>query len=1083
NIWLGLDNGLFRYQKEGERWTPILEEAPKDILLNGNDMFVATNSALFCTDIRYMNWKKVTASAGLASDTIIKLAADLDYIYAASPGGISRMDISQESWEPFNSFPGESVADIYTDQDNLWVATDKGLHHYEQTYQKWEAFHTEDGLSENKIQRLFYFNNALYLVHDKSLTRYNERMKSWTVFDNRSGLPGSLIKECYVDGSRIWIGTDAGVFRFSSENETWENFSKNTPLDSTTISKINSTGAVHYFATKNGLYSYTEETRKWTKYNTNDGLCGDMTSSVVSAGGIVFSGGADCFSVFFPEENIWRKKNVKSSISFKALDRFKLTGRAYFKVKTKADIPGPLNENIPYLLFDAPKDSLANYNYFMYWWTKAYLGLNGDLGNKRNILASYDNTDPASSNLRYSAGFTGAESDLVREISLNSHQKIYLSRSKLITPSYVKGGEINIEPSRRFKTSGWGGESRTLFEVMTIPFQEDNFYFLDKGNIISETVELLVDGQHIDQKEYSLERKTGVLSFKDESIVNPLSNIEISFQYEPSGSDSASVIAAFEEIAALSERYSFGATALNKMHEEPDLPGTGTANNRITVGSVNGEINIKDAGGTGRLSITPEIALSDNDSIFFQKQGHAAHVNLVGSINNVSIKGEGRYISPNFTSNFEPMSIYGRVRNEASATLEYKRPQLTATMWGRGISASDGNERSIRAETQLSLKGLPTLKLRGMMQNNDVRERQNARVETDYETPEELCKKLHIARLNFYGSYDFDNISADSSETEMGEVNHNLFAKMRLYPDSRVMLEAKTVYRQGVANRFKPEVSLFIQDFFPGIKLFSRLNRDITEGDSADNTDNLKFNSSAQLVPGYWLKILNPFQLDLTYSKLASNLSDTVGTNTNGFSISPKLFILDDSYYNGKFEFSKGYRSDSLTLTQFKVRNNLNLNLRNRNTLLFFEYTFTGDSVKESAALYETSRSHSVLTRWTEKWLSGQLRSELKAGASRVYGDSIALGKTDGCYLALLCDWRTNRFLREIRIQEQVGPVLSEGRGLELGSYSYAFQNKLDVNIRAGNNFYARILLNLSYLFDDHLLKYDLAEFKLTAVF
>jgi hypothetical protein len=73
--------------------------------------------------------------------------------------------------------------------------------------------------------------------------------------------------------------------------------------------------------------------------------------------------------------------------------------------------------------------------------------------------------------------------------------------------------------------------------------------------------------------------------------------------------------------------------------------------------------------------------------------------------------------------------------------------------------------------------------------------------------------------------------------------------------------------------------------------------------------------------------------------------------------------------------------------------------------------------------------------------------------------------------------------VREFRIQERIGPNFYDGHEFDFGSYSRSLENRLDLSLKAGRNLFARLLLNLTYFWDDHVLKYDMAEFKLTAIF
>ncbi len=84
----------------------------------------------------------------------------------------------------------------------------------------------------------------------------------------------------------------------------------------------------------------------------------------------------------------------------------------------------------------------------------------------------------------------------------------------------------------------------------------------------------------------------------------------------------------------------------------------------------------------------------------------------------------------------------------------------------------------------------------------------------------------------------------------------------------------------------------------------------------------------------------------------------------------------------------------------------------------------------------------------------------------------------------ILFDGRIQKnFIREFRIQYFIGLTLYDGEFLKMDTYKKSWDNKLDLSIKAGRNFFIRALLNVNYLFDEEVLLYDLAEVKATCLF
>jgi hypothetical protein len=141
--------------------------------------------------------------------------------------------------------------------------------------------------------------------------------------------------------------------------------------------------------------------------------------------------------------------------------------------------------------------------------------------------------------------------------------------------------------------------------------------------------------------------------------------------------------------------------------------------------------------------------------------------------------------------------------------------------------------------------------------------------------------------------------------------------------------------------------------------------------------------------------------------------------------------------------------------------------------------------------LWLQETKHQFRDKWTERW-TNNFRTELQLGfgrSTRLIDTLIGMRygahatAADNISPSLLLDWRTQRFVREFRIQERIGPSWYGGRLFNMSSYQKSLDNKLDVSLKAGRNVFIRLLLNITYLFDEHVLKYDMAEFKATAIF
>ncbi|OGJ89968.1 MAG: hypothetical protein A2268_08270 [Candidatus Raymondbacteria bacterium RifOxyA12_full_50_37] len=1144
NVWVGTDGGLYKYQTDNELWSVVGNEPLNDLYLDEDMLWTATNRGVAYADLRYLDWKEYTSANGLPFDTVVSIRADLDYVYAAGKRGCARMDKLVEQWVSIGDFSATEVRDLYSDQDNLWVATANGVQRFYKQYEKWEFFTEQNGLIASDVYRLFYFKGYLWALTSKGFSRYSDKMKMWNSYGTKDGLLDTAVTAFFCDASYIWVVTSQGVCRFNGANEAWERFSANTPLEKQRVADCATSGTLFWFTTDQGVYQYNDDARQWVLYTAMDGLGAESQERILAFGRSAICWNQNVFSVYRTTEDLWFSKELanagggrqgartwKVSSDENGLgatapsgQRLNLIGRGYFKMKSKAEFPSPVDKSVMEYITGTRLDSagMPRFKDFMYWWTKAQLNLNGDLGNERTMRGAYDNTDPRG-DLKYGMEYRGNRDDNIRRAGWLENQKTDYFFSELIDPTYIEGAGVRtqfgqaIGEKKRHRTTSsfYGGYHKTRYVRVLVPYRKDNFYELKYQNIIIESVELRVDGDLMDPKEYSIERTMGMLTFQDESRVNPDSRIEITFEYEPSLTENTGEYISGEEVVAINDHLAMGATGVYRGENEPSATGGAIAKNRVWAGNVNGEIEFKSSDNSKIFRAYPEISGSYQDSILAVKQGNAAHLRMNTVYHDLRVEAEATGFTPNYESVLNRNSIFGRTKNQASAEAVYDiRSDMPFTAGFSRVAGEYGTEEKEYAEYLVSPAGKPSLKLGGMRQNirnldalhNDslVTDRLNARVESEWDVSQALLKSLGMNRIWLNASYDLDMIS-DSLHTGAAvdleqDRNHNLFMRLRLAPHQKVLLETKQVYRFAERNRgdlweregerWGPEFILFSQEFVPGVTLYGKLKLEQAEQRETDDTtsilDEFRFNGNALLVPGVWLPVFNPFQLNIGYNRqsadslVRSASADSQVTDDFDYtwSLNPSLYFGQDIRFLSRTDISRKNAFGAQTGRGLKNTNDFEVYFRERKTKLLLEYDFTSDDVFDSTG-WNSANKRQFRDKWTERW-SGNFRTELQVAFGRSTDSSYA---RDNASSSLLLDCRTQRFVREFRVQERIGPALYDGRLFDFSTYRQSIENKLDISLKAGRNVFVRLLLNLTYLFDERLLKYDMAEFKATAVF
>ncbi|MBD3422429.1 MAG: hypothetical protein GF398_20130 [Chitinivibrionales bacterium] len=948
-VWHGADYGLIRYQTENDSWDLILHNAVTALHLDENVLWTGTGSGLYFADLRYLDWQSYTVADGLGVDSIVDVVADMDFVFAAGSHDLARMDKLIEQWEPIGEFGDTRIYDLFSDQQFLWIATGKGVRRFDKQYEKWETFDTRQGIASTAIYRLFQFGGQLWLLGDEGYAQFNRSVNTWTSSGIDQGILSRQVSGLEVDASNIWSLTPQGIARYSAQSGSWEHFSQNTPIEHAAIFDVSTSGSAIWIAADQGVFLFDEQSRRWTSFSELDGLSSDTQDVIFAIGREALVRRRLAFGVYQADEDAWQTTELIAAAADdassgrwqgywdeKGLGAGKpggpdiaLHGRAYVKLKNKAEFPAPVMDNVlDYLRSEnldstatvldsfavSPANDTIRYTHeeqvprlddFLYAWTKAQLNLAADLKNGRRLRSSFDNTDPLG-DVRYGIEYQGAAEDHIRQAGWQETQKTDYFFSSLIDRTYLEGaglraqfgGKIGTKKRRRANLGIWGGRRKTEYLRTLLPFAESNFYELGVRNIISESVAIRVDGELLDPREYSIERTKGLLSFADEGLVNPDSRIEISLEYEPSLSGHTAEALAAENVVVLNDHLAIGANGLYRGKNEPDITGMATDTNRLFTAAVSSEVEYKSGDGDWLFRATPEIAASYNDSILYRKQGSAARIDVQSVLKNLRIAAQADYLTPDFESVADLSSLYGRLKHQLGGEAVYDLTKsIQAGIGAATVRAHAGREDNVEGELLFSFAAAPSIRISTLRQwyaelNADTAadssrtKRWNQRIEMNWNAPQQLVNALRINRLRVDASYSSDLIedslfisdsSGNRTVAHRKRWSNNLFTQLQFAPLRALLFDTKLIARSfyllstgsqswsSAGTRYRPQFTLFSQEMVPGITLYGRYDLDLGR-DTVGESQGRQLNSSILLIPGVWLAPLNPLQLNLIYN-------------------------------------------------------------------------------------------------------------------------------------------------------------------------------------------------------------------------
>ena len=148
-------------------------------------------------------------------------------LWVGTPKGLARWDPAKQSWDRFQSQPGQPgtlnnywIFDLLEDSAGMiWATTEGGgLNRLDPHTGKCENFRTADGLPSDVLRGLLQDDDgALWIGSNRGLTRFDPRTRRVRVFDESDGLPGSQLNphaRLRLSTGDFLFGTTQGFVRF-----------------------------------------------------------------------------------------------------------------------------------------------------------------------------------------------------------------------------------------------------------------------------------------------------------------------------------------------------------------------------------------------------------------------------------------------------------------------------------------------------------------------------------------------------------------------------------------------------------------------------------------------------------------------------------------------------------------------------------------------------------------------------------------------------------------------------------------------------------------------------------------------------
>ena len=310
NIWLGTDNGLFRYDKKQQKFVPgmsgtsitdihFIEESPaeKGVMYIANRGFIHPGGGVIKLNPSSKSEKSYLAKDGLGSDTILNLYKDSHKrLWAGTMKGLSLIDaktgaiknyIPKDSGMANIGYGGAMCSMTEAPGNKIWLQTPQGLLLFDITSGNFTRYTSRS--NSTGIEH-FQMNVALPPVMDRSgtlyvptldlgLMRLNNLKSHFSVLkddtQNEKGYKGGVVYRVAQGKDGIyWLATKNGVVRWDRHANTFDNIPDKDSKQAAWNIAVDDRGRVWYTLIAGGLQCYDPATKKVDTYvnDPNDPL-------------------------------------------------------------------------------------------------------------------------------------------------------------------------------------------------------------------------------------------------------------------------------------------------------------------------------------------------------------------------------------------------------------------------------------------------------------------------------------------------------------------------------------------------------------------------------------------------------------------------------------------------------------------------------------------------------------------------------------------------------------------------------------------------------------------------------------------
>lgn len=255
-LWL---DGQIGWQYFEARWISHLpDENVRDILVQGDSVWFATEYGLSLYDAGKNRWKNFNLKDGLISNLILDVEILGDYIYTATDQGISRINRLTGGAKPIkdNRFLNLQFNQLAAQKDTLWAATDRGIFRLVSKPDRWEFVSSKAAIQDLRMSAVTNYRDEMWFASEGGIMRLNLKTDRWESFPQIAMEILPPYRDIKVNEKSVWVATASGLLKYDKINKFWKLFTVEDGLLDNNCHRLLLDGEYIWITTDKGITNF-----------------------------------------------------------------------------------------------------------------------------------------------------------------------------------------------------------------------------------------------------------------------------------------------------------------------------------------------------------------------------------------------------------------------------------------------------------------------------------------------------------------------------------------------------------------------------------------------------------------------------------------------------------------------------------------------------------------------------------------------------------------------------------------------------------------------------------------------------------